>query len=164
MRLACAGFALVSLIAFAGCGDDDGDASDDPTKAEYIERGDEICQRLYEQRDPLQFEAARAGIAKDTERAAAALQNAADVTENRIAELDQLPKPPADTATLDELIERGETTAKSGQAAAEAVRADDQKALQASAKAGGLATARFNKAAIEYGFLVCGRGRSTQIG
>lgn len=165
MRRLLAGSALVAVAAGAGCGGDDaGGGSGELSKAEYIERADAICQELYERRDPLQAEAARAAQSGDSDRAAATLANAAEITDSRIAALEELAPPAGDEEEVDEVIVRGKEVASSGDAAAEAVRENDSKALAEASREGQVATARFNKAAIDYGFFVCGRGSAEEIG
>ena len=152
------------LLTLAACGGDDEGSDEPPTKVEYIEQGDAICQELYKQRDPLEIEAARAAQDGDPDRAADVFENAAEITDNRMAELRELPVPEGDEEAAELILGRGEETAETARAAAEAIRAEDSEALAKQATAGRRITTQFNKAAIEYGFFVCGRGVQAQIG
>ena len=164
LRVLAALAVTMSLLALAACGGDD-DSSDEPvTKADYIEQGDAICQELYKQRDPLETEAARAALDGDTEGAAQTFENAAEITDNRMAELRELTPPEGDEQAVDEIWSRGEEAADTARTAAEAIRAEDEKALAKAGAEGRIATTRFNKAAIDYGFFSCGRGVTATIG
>lgn len=162
---------MVLTLLLAGCGggsDDSGDGGDsvpsELTKAEYVERADSICQQLYEQRDPLEIQAAKAAQAGDREQGASVFDNAADVTDNRLDEIEALPVPAGDEKQVQAILGSGGTVADSARAAAEAIRDDDVKALAKESTRGRTATQQFNKRSIAYGFLVCGRGQSAQIG
>ncbi len=164
LRVLAALAVAMSLLALAACGGDD-DSSDEPvTKADYIEQGDAICQELYKQRDPLETEAARAALDGDTEGAAQTFENAAEITDNRVAELRELTPPEGDEAAVDEIWTRGEEVADTARTAADAIRTEDQKSLAKASAQGRIATTRFNKAAIDYGFFSCGRGVTATIG
>jgi hypothetical protein len=158
---------LMAVVA-AGCGGDGGSdsegAPDTLSKAEYIERADAICQQLYEQRSPLEVEAARAAQKGDTEAAAVNFQNAADITENRVREIKELPAPEGDEATVEQVFDQAAATVVIARRAATAISEQDGKALARESRLGLRATTRFNKSAISYGFLVCGRGASAEIG
>ncbi|MBA2545565.1 MAG: hypothetical protein H0V15_01690 [Solirubrobacterales bacterium] len=160
---------LLALIPLAGCGGD-GDAGDDSsvpeslTRAEYVERADQICQELYEQRNPLETQAAKAGIDGDSEAAAQIFENATEITRNRIDELEQLPLPAGQESALTDFIENARATIPPAEAALDAVRDENAKELDAASQRGLRATTRFNKSAIDFGFLVCGRGPATTIG
>ena len=159
----------VALAGLAACGDDDsssGEAglAENPSKADYIAAADDICQRLYEQRDPLENQAALAAQEGDVEAAASTFENAASITETRFAELRTLPRPEADVQLLEAIYARGDRTAAIAREAAEALRSQDQQTLVQASKRGAANSLKLDKALIEYGFLVCGRGRSAQIG
>jgi hypothetical protein len=164
MRLALAATAVV--LTCVGCGDGSSEESDSaPTsKAEYIERVDSICQQLYEQRDPLEIDAAKAAQAGELDQAAEVFQNAAEITKNRLAEIRELPAPDGDEPAIAGILARGERTVEAADAATAAIRAEDAKALASESQNGLQATKSFNKAAIEYGFFVCGRGAAVEIG
>ena len=166
IRVFAAFVLTAAAVSLTACGDDDGNG--DPggtlTKTDYLEQGDAICQELYKQRDPLEVEAARAAQEGDAARAADVFENAAEITENRLAELEELPVPAGDEEAVQRVIQRGEETVETARAAAAAIRAEDSKALARESAAGRRITARFNKAAIEYGFFVCGRGVQATIG
>ncbi len=119
---------------------------------------------MYKQRDPLEVEAARAAQQGDSDRAADVFENAAEITENRMAELDELPVPDGDGDDIDEIISRGEETAATAKEAADAIRDQDESALAEISAEGRENNVAFNKVAIDYGFLVCGRGVQATIG
>lgn len=165
MRSALAATAVV--LTCVGCGSDSSSGESDSTptsKAEYVERVDAICQQLYEQRDPLELEAAEAAHAGELDQAADVFQNATEITTNRLAEIRELPVPDGDDDSIARILTRAETTVEVADAAAEAIRADDAKALATASQRGLQATTAFNKAAIDFGFLVCGRGAAVEIG
>lgn len=159
-------------MGLAACGgDDDGPGTeqgatlaDQPSRSDYIERADQICQVLYEQRDPLEVDAAEAAQQNDADRGADVLDNAADITDRRLDELEALPVPEGDEQRVDAILASGREVAESARKAADAIRGDDVKALAREGTAGQAATRRFNKLSIEYGFLVCGRGQAATIG
>ncbi len=160
---------LLALIPLTGCGGDEGSGDDSAvpeslTRAEYVERADQICQELYEQRDPLETQAAKAGIDGDSEAAAQIFENAADITRNRVDELEQLPLPADQESSLTTFIENAQATIPPAEAALDAIRDENAKELEAASQRGLRATIRFNKSAIDFGFLVCGRGAATTIG
>jgi hypothetical protein len=164
---------VIAALLLAGCSGDDspeptdnpGGLSDNPSKAEYIAAADEICQTLYEQRDPLENQAAAAAQQGDTDAAATTFENAAAITGQRFAELEALPRPAGDEQTLDKIYEAGgERTVEVARQAAAALREEDQKALARVTQQGGANTARFSKLAIDYGMLVWGRGQAATIG
>ena len=158
-------------LALAGCGDEGsettsaGGLGEDPSKSDYVAAADEICQRLYEQRDPLENQAAAAAQRDDLEAAADTFENAAAITEQRFAELEALPRPEGDEQALTEIYEAGGTrTAEVARQAAEALRARDEKAFAKASQEGAANSAEFSKQAIAYGLLVCGRGQAVTIG
>jgi hypothetical protein len=163
VALACV--AALALSASACGGDSDASGEDSTlTRAEFIERADAICQQMYTQRDPLEIEAARAAQAGDSARAAEVFENAAEITENRVAELRELPVPPGDEEQVAEILDRAQSTADTARVAAEAIREQDPAALDEQSREGALTNTRFSKAAIQYGFFVCGRGAQATIG
>jgi hypothetical protein len=157
-----------AALALAACGGDDGGGDGgsgaSPTKAEFIEQGDAICQEMYTQRDPLEVQAAKAAERGDPDRAADVFENAAEITENRMDELGELPAPDGDGDTVDDIVNDGKDSAEAAKDAAEAIRREDESALAEISNEGREATVAFNKAAIDYGFLVCGRGAQVTIG
>jgi hypothetical protein len=165
-RALAALFLAAAALALAACGDDgDGDGSGGTlTKAEFIEQGDAICQEMYTQRDPLEVEAAKAAQRGEPDRAADVFENAAEITENRMDELGELPAPEGDAETIDGIVGDGKDTAEAAKDAAEAIRREDEAALAEISTEGRESTTAFNKAAIDYGFLVCGRGAQVTIG
>lgn len=167
IRLLTALGLAASALALAACGGDDGGdggSGDSPSKTEFIEQGDAICQEMYTQRDPLEVQAAKAAEQGDPDRAADVFENAAEITENRMDELGELPAPDGDDDTVDDIVSDGRDSAEAAKDAAEAIRREDQSALAEISNEGREATVAFNKAAIDYGFLVCGRGAQVTIG
>ena len=153
------------MAAFAaGCGDDSDEESGPPTRAEYVERGDAICQELYEQRDPLEAQAAEAGVRGKDDEAAGIFENAADITENRVADLEALEPPAGDeeaaprssTRPARRSRPRGTPPRPSGRATTPR--------WSAPGRPGARANIRFAKSSERLGFLVCGRGAATTIG
>ena len=169
-RVALALLVALALAALGGCGDDDGGEKEmtglaaDPTKDQYIAAADEVCQHLYEQRDPVSEQAAVAAQRGDTGLAADAFDNAADITDARFAELANLPRPAGDEARLGRLWERGAESAALGREAAAALRQGEQAEFARAAQRGAANTARLGREAVAYGFLVCGRGAAVEIG
>jgi hypothetical protein len=166
-RAHAAALALAAAALLGACGDDDSgsEAAAEPnSRAAYIERGDEICQDLYEQRAPLEVRAARAGQDGDAETAAQTFDDAAEITRNRVDELAGLPVPEGDAARADAFVASARATVEPAEQAAEALSEDDGAALEAAGQRGLRATTRFNKVAIAYGFEVCGRGAAAEIG
>ena len=90
--------------------------------------------------------------------------NAAEITENRLAEIRELPTLSGNELDLRIALRNADATVDTARAAAEAIRDDDARALQRESRRGLRVRTRFNKAAIRYGFLVCGRGQSVEIG
>ncbi|HEX2358921.1 MAG TPA: hypothetical protein VHH72_03800 [Solirubrobacterales bacterium] len=165
--------ALALALPVSGCSDDDdaaattnpGGLSDSPSKPDYITAADAICQTLYEQRDPLENQAASAAQRGNLDAAADTFDNAAAITERRFAELEALPRPAGDEQALAEIYEAGGTrTAEIAREAAAALRSGDDKAFAQASREGAANTRRFSKRAIDYGLLVCGRGRAVEIG
>lgn len=158
-------------LGLSACGADDKSAAergvslgDQPSRSDYIERADQICQELYEQRDPLEVDAAEAAQQNDGDRGADVLDNAADITDRRLDEIEALPAPEGDEQRVEAIVAAGRNVADSARDAADAIRDDDVKALARDGARGQAATRRFNKLSIEYGFLVCGRGQAETIG
>ncbi len=170
MRAPLTATLLLSLLAFAGCGDDDAGGGETDlvpaslTRAEYIERADTVCQQLYEQRDPLEIEAVQAAQQGDTERAAQIFENAAEITGNRLVEIEALPLPAGDEQALQAMIARAEATIPPARQAAEAIRDQQAAKLEAASRRGLEAATLFNNSAVGFGFLVCGRGAAVDIG
>ena len=169
MRALLTATACLAVLALAGCGGDDDSADADATpasltRAEYIERADEVCQELYEQRDPLEVQAAEAGQRGDTDTAAQTFENAVEITANRVADLEGLPIPVGEEQRVEAFVENARATIEPAEQAAAALRDEDAAELEAASRRGLRATTRFNKSALDYGFLVCGRGAATEIG
>lgn len=171
MRAPLIAAACVAVLVLAGCGEDDSDGSaastdipDTLTRAEYIERADAVCQELYEQRDPLEVQAAEAGQAGDAEAAAQIFENAVGITANHVTELEALPIPAGEEEALGVFLARARATIPPAEQAVEALSDENSANLGAASRRGARANTRFNKYAIDYGFLVCGRGAATEIG
>jgi hypothetical protein len=79
-----------------------------------------------------------------------------------VAELGALPRPEADEERLGRIWGLAGRSAALGKEAAEALRREDQVRLRRASTRGAVAQTRFNKRAIAYGFLVCGRGTATE--
>ena len=164
MRASAAALLVAMAAVGIGCGGDSDEESGPPTRAEYVEQGDEICQELYEQRDPLEAQAAEAGVRGDDDEAAGIFENAADITENRVADLEALEPPAGDEEAASAFVESAEATIEPAREAAEALRQSDDAALERAGAAGARANTRFAKSSERLGFLVCGRGAATTIG
>lgn len=169
MRAPLTATVCLAVLALAGCGGDDDSADTDAapaslTRAEYIERADAVCQELYEQRDPLEVQAAEAGQLGDADTAAQTFENAVEITANRVADLEALPVPAGEERSIHAFTENARATIEPAEQAAAALRDGDAAKLDAASRRGLRATTRFNKSALDYGFLVCGRGAATEIG
>jgi hypothetical protein len=152
MRSALATFA--ALLILAGCGGDDsseGTSSlpDNPSKGRYMDTADAICQRLYQERDPLERSAALESTkGKDLAKAASVFEDAAQITEKRVAELKALPRPEGDEGRLGGIWRLGGQGAALGKEAADALRSGDRRQLARASRRGASAQARFDKRAI----------------
>jgi hypothetical protein len=169
-RFALVAAACLTLAGPAACGGDDepeegsSGLPDEPTKQEYIAAADEICQQLYEQRDPLEDRAALAAQTGDLDAAVETFENAAAITENRFDELAELPRPEGDEDLLGSIYERGTRSADLARDAVTALSEGDDRAFAEASQEGARNSSSLNKAAVEYGFLVCGRGQAAEIG
>ena len=80
-----------------------------------------------------------------------------------MADLEALPVPAGEARSLEAFTENARATIEPAEQAAAALHDGDAPKLDAASRRGLRATTHFNKSAIEYGFLVCGRGAATEI-
>jgi hypothetical protein len=80
-----------------------------PEKRAFVEKSDAICMKYAEEGDKVEQEVFAEGFPPELEKWAEAIPKFVDITRREIAEQRQLTPPAADKATIDGLLQRGET-------------------------------------------------------
>lgn len=157
--------ALVLALLAGGCdSDDSGDGAQDTggeqtatserlSKAEAIERGDEICAEYRERRE--EIERASEGTS-DTDEQAELVRELAVEAESVADQLDELAVPPEDEAVSDNYITIAREQIVLVRRAADALEDGDLADANALVESGQETAARLRGIAQGYGFKVCG--------
>jgi multidrug resistance efflux pump len=147
MRLVVACVALLVVLAFPGCGGDDGDGKDS-----FVDQADVVCSEAeaeisrvpppQDPTDPLQL----AGF----------LERAVPVAQKQNAELKELERPDEQRAQINELIAALDAEVDAAERMLAAAKREDRQAIQQLLTESGLASAQAKRAAAELDLAVCG--------
>lgn len=157
---------LVAVLLLVGCGGDDGSSGEDgiadkqPTKKEYLARGDAVCADAQAELARLQPRIQRARSAKSTEErlrlGAAIWRDQLAITERFAADLRELGAPPGDRERVEEFIRALDEGANLGREVLQHLE-DGEEPPQALVEDYAQTAHRGNALARGYGFTVCGR-------
>ncbi len=137
----------VLLAAAAGCGGDGG--GDRLTKEEYIAQADAICKATEDELDALAEPATK-------EEFASFLEEGLGLSEAQLEDLRALSPPEADEATLEEAYSLVEQQLDVIRDMVDAVKADDEAAVQELITQGDALNDRADQIAADYGLKECG--------
>jgi hypothetical protein len=153
-RLAVAGVGVVLLVAgISGCGGDDD--SGPLTKEDFIAQANQVCSDFREE-SKLGEEAFTAAVQENDYQAAAdAFQENADSMKASIDKVAALEGPEEDQDTLDEFIALSREQNDAAFAAADALREEDDAAVQEALNTGAQADKNADVIALEYGLTDC---------
>jgi CHASE3 domain sensor protein len=170
--LGLAAVVFAALVALVGCGGSSSNSSSTDTasvrsgealsKAEFVEQADAICTNRKSEREALQSEAEElaqeinAGSDAAREELADLLAKAADNAEEEFSELRGLTPPPADAATIDEMLSSAGRQVALTRAGVAALRKGDFEAFTEVTRSGRAAKAKAAATARSYGLEVCG--------
>jgi len=159
------------LLVASGCGDGSDDETQatvseattaatttgsTPTKAEYIERADEICTAARGELEPLREEADAADQRGDFDALAEAIEQFVVIAERQLDELDALVEPVGDEEEIDAYLAGALETVNFLRSEGQAVANRNQQAAVALAQQAEASAERARRAASSYGFQVCG--------
>lgn len=158
-RIAAIGVGVVLITAgFAGCGGSDDDSGSALTKDEFIAQADQICADSATEGREIAAAGQAAFEESDLEAAADSLVETGDLITDGINQMSELTPPEGDEATIEEYLAVSRDQADLSKELAEAVRAEDQDALESISARGDELQAQSDKIADEYGFTDCGSG------
>jgi len=141
--------ALAALLAVAGCGGGGSGGGDRLTKEEYIAQADAICKATEEKLDALAEPTSK-------EEFASFLEEGLGLSEGQLDDLRALNPPEADEATLEEAYSLVEQQLDVIRQMVDAVKADDEAAVQELITQGDALNDQADQIAADYGLKECG--------
>jgi small-conductance mechanosensitive channel len=162
---------VLAALAFAGCGSasSTSSAGSTPTKAEFIAKGDALCEAAKAKLDPLRAtlgkivqkasaESRDSGTLSDRTRGelARALEQAADINDADLSRFQGLQAPSEDSSQLKAIIQGTESALAESHAYAAALEGHEDAKAQAAAEKYGTEAREIASLEKQYGFKVCG--------
>ena len=147
---------LAVVLATAGCGGDDDDSDGSAStvsKAEFIQRADELCRDFRRKRDDLEAEA---DATSDTDRQAQIFRQLADEADATGDKFERLPVPAGDKAIIDRYISASRDQIDVVRRIADALDDRDPGAVATLLGSGERSGDEVQDIAQDYGFKVCG--------
>jgi len=160
-----AGLVLAASALAAGCGNGDdknaGRAQGSETaeaKAQYIARGDAVCDEFRAKRGKLVAALDRAGSSGDTKQLAKAVKQLGDASQKTYEDFAAIPKPSGDVAVLNSYLDAQHQLTRTLNRAADAYARGDVQGGNATLDSNKALADRSQSTARRYGFRICGSG------